>query len=167
MVRSIAAVAAFLGGALFVVIGVVMATRPAGTSVSYRSNDDLAPLAFVAFACVLVALSLRIAVPFPGAVSDRVVLALAAVAAALAFVGLGLGQAFPWTFGSVVAFVLALGASAVRATGPERVLFAAAAVSLSQFNTEDARAWALVPFGAVWIVLAALLFASRTASPRR
>ena len=165
--------AAVLGGLLFMAATGLLNTRPAGIAGGpHRKSDDLAVLTVTALGLLAIGLvGLAARDGARSGVPGRVGYVLAG-GGMLLLVGLPLGMAaglpLPWAslapaaLGVVAGSVL-LGVALLRAAVVPwwaALLLVTAAALLPLFNTEDARAWLGVPYGAAWVVLGGLLVAT-------
>lgn len=168
--------AAILGGLVWMWALTVMATRfPGVPNVADRETGDLIPVLFVAM--LLLALGLAgLMARYRGAISGvgRLGFVLALGGALLAPVAAVLSRwvEFSWlvfvlTFLAMIVGSGMLAVDLLRRGAAPREAFAAlalAALLLLFFNTEDARAWLGVPFGAVWVWLGVLLWTGRASA---
>lgn len=145
---------AVVGGALWVAAGLAFNSAPYNAALGYR-DTDAAGLAWFAAALVTALAAVMVSRSLPGRNVALMTTSVAALVGALA-------MALPWpilalgyftTIGGTILF----GFVARPRLGPIGIILGAAAVVALGFNTEDARALFLVPFGAAWAVLGAVL----------
>ncbi len=159
--------AAMLAGGLWIVGGILLGLRPPGVPGGpHRESGDVALLlvaSLVLIAVGLVGLYLR-QVEHSGR-WGKMAFAVAVIGAVALFVGLAvnfMGLTDAWVITvtpGFLALVVGLLFSGVATLGANvlprwaSVLLIVASLALFFFNTEDARAWLAVPFGAVWVAL--------------
>ena len=168
--------AAMLGGLVWMWAMTVMAMRfPGVPNVADRETGDLMPLLLAAMLLIMVGLAGLMA-RYRGVTSSlgRLGFALALGGSLLAPITAVLSSwvelawlVFVVSFLAMIAGIVVLAADLLRQGAVPRaalLALALAALLLLAFNTEDARAWLGVPFGAVWVWLGALLWSGRASA---
>ena len=168
--------AAMLGGVMWVWAMTVMAMRfPGVPNVAHRETGDLMPLLLAAMLLIMVGLAGLMA-RYRGVTSSlgRLGFALALGGSLLAPITAVLSSwvelawlVFVVSFLAMIVGIVVLAADLLRQGAVPRaalLALALAALLLLAFNTEDARAWLGVPFGAVWVWLGALLWSGRASA---
>jgi hypothetical protein len=167
--------AAVAGGALWVAVFAVFASRPSGQGLAptYRSFEGLyVPLLFCAALIVagLVALHAHLRGTYGGLGKAGFVLAMVG-AAVLVLVVVGV----PFLLSRVGAVGLLLGsalmgAAALRSRARLRwggAALVAGSLAFFLFDTEGARVWFALPYGGAWVVVGYLLWSGGTAPAPR
>jgi hypothetical protein len=171
---------ALVGGALFVLWAALMAVRPPGGPWGYRPVDDLAPLLLLGILLIGAGWVARFARDGGrSGIAARVGFGIGMAASALLVVSAVLMTVAPDTslmplvvipgillliVGSVV-FALASARAGTMWPLPAVSLIGASVLLLAA-NTEDWRAWLFAPYGLAWVLVGAVLLASRLAGRR-
>ena len=168
-----AGLAAMLGGVLWIVVFTLYALRPSGPAVTppYRSFEGLYLPNLVSVVLIvagIVALHSRLRSLYGRLGTAGFILAL--VGAAVLVIS---GASWPWELVGAIALLLGsllMGVAALVVNAPLRwgaIALVVGSLVFFLYNTETARVWFALPYGAAWVVVGYLLWSGGAEAARQ
>ena len=165
--------AAMVGGVLWMVVFALFALRPSGPGVMppYRSFEGLYLPNLVSVVLIvagIVALHARLRSLYGRLGTAGFILAL--VGAAMLVIS---GASWPWELIGAIALLLGsllIGVATLVANAPPRwgaIALIVGSLAFFLYNTETARAWFALPYGAAWVVVGYLLWSGGAEAAQR